>query len=195
MRTHCGKGVLVNFRRLLRGQRGISAVEFALIMPIMVTLFVGGTELTQGITIKRKTTIATRVIADLVSQSTTINNADMNTIFSASTAVLAPYPAGTMKMRITSVHIDSNNNARVVWSDGYNGATAYATKTPVTLPDGLNAFPNTTLIWAEAEYRYTPTIGYVISGSIDLKDKLYLRPRLASCVARNKGSGQPLCTL
>lgn len=193
MRALSGKRLLRTIRRLVRDRRALSAVEFALIMPIMVTLFIGGTEITQGITIKRKTTIATRTIADLVAQVPTINNSEMSAIFAATGAVLAPYPAAKLKLVISSIAVDQNGNAKVVWSDASPGATARTRNASVTLPTGLNT-PNTTLIWAEAEYRYTPTIGSVISGSLDLKDKLYLRPRLVSQVCRDMGAQKYGCS-
>lgn len=182
------KGILLTFRRLVRDNRGLSAVEFALILPVMLTLFLGGTEITQGITIKRKTTIATRTIGDLVAQGTNINNAEMTAIFAATGAVLSPYPAANLKVAVSNIWIDANNVARIVWSDGYNGGVARTAGSTITLPDGLDAYPNTSLIWAEAEYTYTPTIGYVVTGSLDLKDKVYLRPRLVSCITRDTGS-------
>jgi len=188
MPTAYGKGILLNIRRLVRERRAVSAVEFALLVPVMLVLFLGGTEITQGITIKRKVTIATRTIADLVAQDMSITNSEMSTIFSATGSVLAPYPAANLKMVVSNVQIDADGNATVVWSEGHNGGTPRATKSAVTLPDGLDAFKKTSLIWAETEYKYTPTIGYVISGSIDLKDKLYLRPRLTNCIKRETGS-------
>ena len=87
-------GVLIAIRRFVRERRGISAVEFALLLPVMLTLFLGGTELTQGITIKRKTTIATRAIGDMVAQAINITDAEMQGIFQATAAVIAPCSAG-----------------------------------------------------------------------------------------------------
>lgn len=185
-------GVLTPIRRFLRDRRGISAVEFALLLPIMLTLFLGGTEITQGITIKRKTTIVTRTIGDLVAQDTSVTNGEMNTILAASAAVVAPFSAGTLTLTVSSIAIDGAGVAKIVWSDASNGATAHARGTPVTLPPGLNQFPNTTLIWAEAQYDYTPTVGYVVSGTLALKDQLYLRPRLVNKICRETG-GQTYC--
>jgi Flp pilus assembly protein TadG len=184
---------LNSIRRFAREKRAISAVEFALLVPVMLTLFLGGTELTQGITIKRKTTIATRTIADLVSQSASLDNTEMAAVFSATGSVLAPYSASNLKMVVSNIKIDANNVATVVWSDGYNGGTAKTAGAQITLPDGLNAFPKTSLIWAEAEYTYTPTIGYVVSGSVALQDKIYLRPRLVACVERKNGTTTITC--
>jgi hypothetical protein len=81
-----------------------------------------------------------------------------------------------------------------VWSDGYNGAAAHAAGSPVTLPPGLDQYPNTTLIWAEAVYTYTPAIGYVITGSLAMNDQVYLRPRLTKDVCREK-SGTKVCAV
>jgi hypothetical protein len=116
----------------------------------------------------------------------------MTAIFAATTAVLAPYTASNFKLTVSSVLIDANKNAKIVWSDGYNGAAAHTANAPVVLPEGLDAFPNTTLIWAEAEYTYTPAIGYVVTGSLHLKDKVYLRPRLTKEVCRENG-GVKVC--
>ena len=69
MRNKFHSGFLTTVRRLIRERRGVSAVEFALLLPFMLTLYLGGTEITQAITIKRKTTIVTRTIGDFVAQA------------------------------------------------------------------------------------------------------------------------------
>ena len=40
-------------RRFGADERGVSAVEFALILPLLVTLYLGVSEITQAVTIKR----------------------------------------------------------------------------------------------------------------------------------------------
>lgn len=187
MASPAGSGIFCLIRRYLRETRGISAVEFALVAPIMVTLLLGGSELTQAITVKRKTIIATRTIADLVAQSTEINNTDLTNIFKATQAVLEPFPNNELKIVVSSVGIDASGNASIIWSEAYNGATK---PTEVTLPTGLDAYPNTSLIWAEAEYEYTPIFGFIFTqalypnGVVPLKDHIYLRPRLNPYVCR-----------
>jgi Flp pilus assembly protein TadG len=181
-------GILIPLRRFLRDRRGLSAVEFALLLPVMLTLFLGGTEVTQGITVKRKTTIVTRALGDLVAQDTSITNSEMTTIFQATNSIVAPFSSTNLKVIVSSIAIDANNAAKIVWSDATNGATAHAAGLEITLPEGLNQFPNTTLIWVESQYDYTPAIGYVITGLVPLKDHVYLRPRLVRCVERDKGA-------
>ena len=193
MRNKLNSGFLTTVRRLIRERRGVSAVEFALLLPFMLTLYLGGTEITQAITIKRKTTIVTRTIGDFVAQSSTINNAQMLNIMNATKAVVSPYAQGNLKIVVTSVGIDAANNATVVWSDATANGTAKTPGTSVTLPTELNAFPNTTVIWTEAEYVYTPAVGWLITGNMTLGDHMYMRPRLVAKVCRDTGVGTPVC--
>ena len=163
-------------------QRGVSAVEFALLLPLMLTLYLGVVEVSQGIGADRKVTMTARTIADLVAQTSSISNSDMTNSLNAATAVMAPFPDSKLKVTVTRVDIDANGNATVAWSDTKNG-TARSKGSTVTLPAALN-IANSSLIWSEVEYAYKPTIGYVISGTLTLKDQLYMRPRLSDCVSR-----------
>ena len=172
-----------HLRRFARDKRGVSAVEFAMLLPLMVTLYLGGVEVSQGVSIDRKVTLVARSLSDLVAQSTSVNATDMTNILNAATAVVAPYTDTKLKVTVTSVSIDNAGIAKVAWSKTKNG-TARAVNSTVTLPAALN-IANTSLIWAEAEYAYTPTIGYVISGTLNLKDQIYMRPRLSDSVACN----------
>jgi Flp pilus assembly protein TadG len=168
--------------RLSRDQRGISAVEFALLLPLMVTLYLGAVEISQAISIDRKVTLTARTVADLVSQVTTINNTGMSDILNASAAVMYPYSTNTLKVTLTILNIDANGKATVTWSDAYNG-TPRAVGSTVTLPTAL-VVPNSSLIWSEVQYSYTPTVGYVLTGTLTLKDQLYMAPRLSTSVTR-----------
>ena len=87
--------------RLAKDERGVSAVEFAMMLPLMLTLFFGGVEVSQGVAIDRKVTLTARTVADLVSQVSSINTAGMNAVLDASTAVLAPYPTDKAKVTVS----------------------------------------------------------------------------------------------
>jgi Flp pilus assembly protein TadG len=163
--------------RFARDVRALSAVEFALILPLMVTLFLGGTELSQAISVKRKTVLVNRTVADLVAQDSTITTTEMDAIFGASAAVVAPYTASNLKIVVSQVKVDSNGVATVDSCNKAYQTTPRALNSTVTLPTGLN-IPNTYLIMAETSYTYTPPIGYTITGPISLSDVMYLRPRL-----------------
>jgi Flp pilus assembly protein TadG len=175
---------------------GVSAVEFAFLLPIMILLFVGGTQWTEAITIKRKVQLVARTIGDLVSQDTGINDAEMAGIFSASSAVIQPFPSGTLQVIVSCVAIDANGNAKVGWSDSQPVGAALAKNTPVTLPWTASVIKNTmnmantVLVWSEARYVYTPPVKFTLfsssnSGAITLKDNTYFRQRTGSTIVRD----------
>jgi Flp pilus assembly protein TadG len=58
---------------LIADQRGMSAVEFALILPVMVLIYLGGFELTQALSIKRQVSLTASTVTNVVSQYTTIS--------------------------------------------------------------------------------------------------------------------------
>lgn len=171
-----------SLRRFRADKRGVSAVEFAMLLPLLVTLYLGGVEVSSAVAIDRKVTLIARTLGDLVAQASSVDNAGMTSILNATTAVMAPYSDANLKITVSSVQINSQGVAKVSWSDTKNG-TLRAVGSTVTLPDALNV-ASTSLIWAEASYAYTPTIGYVITGTKNLSDQIYMRPRLSDCVLR-----------
>lgn len=174
--------------RFSRDTRGLSAVEFAIILPFMAILYLGGTAVTQGIIVKRKVVLVTHTVGDLVARDNSITNGEVTAIFDAAKAVFAPYSWGTLlKIKISSVRVNAAGTATVAWSEGFQD-TARAANSTVVLPTGLNT-PNTSIIWAEVSYSFTPTIGGSFTGgAINLHDQLYIRPRLVTCITRDKGS-------
>ena len=168
--------------RFAQDRRGVSAVEFAMLLPLMVTLYLGTVEISQGVGIDRKVTLTTRTVADLASQVSSINNSDMTNLLNAASSVVAPYDVSKLKVTVSAVTIDANNVAKVTWSDTLNG-TKRAVGSTVTLPAALNV-ASTTLIWSEVSYSYKPTIGYVVTGTLNLSDQIYMRPRLSDTVTR-----------
>jgi Flp pilus assembly protein TadG len=165
---------------LARDDRGVSAVEFAMLLPLMLTLYLGTVEISQGIAADRKVTLTARSVGDLVAQLTKINSAEMTNSLNAAATVMAPFPTGNLKVVVSSVLIDANGKATIDWSKTLNGAARSAGST-VTLPAAL-VVPNSSLIWSEVQYTYKPVIGYVISGTLTLKDQIYMRPRLSDKV-------------
>lgn len=165
---------------LAQDRRGVSAIEFAMILPLLLTLYFGTVEVSQGLSIDRKVTLATRIAADLVTQASSVDNAALDGIFEASRAMMLPYPSDKLSVTVTAVNINAQGQATVAWSRTSSGTVRSGN---VTLPPGL-VVNNTQLIWSEVTYNYTPTIGYVLTGTIALKDQIYMRPRLSNEVKK-----------
>ena len=168
--------------QLYRDCKGVVAVEFAAVLPLMLTMFLGAVELSNGVAIDRKVTLTVRTVTDLVSQSAVISNADMTNILNAAAKVMMPYPDTPMKIKVSAVDIANDGSAKVAWGDSLNAAKR-STGSAVTLPAAL-AVPNTQLIFGEIEYSYAPPVGYAMVGSINLNENFYVRPRQSSTVTR-----------
>ena len=88
-------------------------------------------------------------------------------------------------MVVSGIAIDGNGRATIDWTRSRRGSAApsgdmsppaRAKGDRITLPDDLDQ-PDTYLVMSEATYFYTPTFGYVMSGTFALNDVFYLRPR------------------
>jgi Flp pilus assembly protein TadG len=179
--------VLKRTRNACDDQSGVAAVEFAIVLPFMLALYIGGVELGDGLAIQVKVTDTTHIVADLVTQQTTsTTKARIDTILGASSATMAPYSsppysAANLVVTVSEVSTNASGAATVTWSDSLNG-----TKRPVgqvmTLPASLVGLPNVSLILGEVSYRYTPNLGYNIVGTVTIADSYYLFPRNSASI-------------
>lgn len=170
-------------RALKRDVRALAATEFALILPIMVVLYIGGVELTRAMTANRKVAHLTSTIGDLVTQTRDITDTEMANIFEAAEAVMVPYETGDrLTILLNFVRLDANKVAHVVWSDAVN-RNPLAVNTVVAVPEALKQ-ANTYLVTSEVNYLYDPILRYFFSGPFTLEDERYLRPRLSDTITR-----------
>jgi Flp pilus assembly protein TadG len=174
--------ILSRLRGFSNDQGGMAAVEFALILPFMLTAYLGGVEIGDGVAIDRKVAITTRAVADLASRYTKITNAQMTTILGASSTIIAPYVSGPLTVTISGVTVDNRGNATIDWSDS-NG-TARTKGSPVTLPGTLNS-AGAYYVWGEVKYAYTPTLGYVMTGTWNLSNQIFMSPRESATIVRS----------
>src|SRR3954467_14447221 len=96
-----------SFVGFAQDRRGVSAVEFAMLLPLMMTLYLGSVEISQGVGIDRKVTLTSRTVADLSSQVSDISNTDMTNILNAASSVVAPYDVTKLKVTVSAVKIDN----------------------------------------------------------------------------------------
>jgi Flp pilus assembly protein TadG len=174
--------------RMAADGRAAVAVEFAAVLPFMLLLYVGGVDVASGVSADRRVTQTSRTIADLASRQTSLATADVTTILGAASAVMAPFNQANAQLIVSEVCVDANKNAYIQWSQATSNTTAHNYRDAVpTLPNSL-ATPNTWLIWGEATYLYTPTIGYYMigtNGTLTLHDNIFMSPRMSQYVQLN----------
>jgi len=165
---------------LLGDRSGVAAIEFAMIVPLMLVLFFGTNEFSSGVAVDRKVTLMARTLSDLTSQNTSVTDTQLTNFFSASKAIMTPYDSAPIKSTITELYVDpSTLKAKVQWS---KGDAARTTGTTVAIPTALQ-IGGTYLIFSEVSYKYVPTVGYIMAkAGITLSDFTYTRPRQSTCV-------------
>ncbi len=144
-------------RRALSDRRGVSAIEFALLAPALIFLYVASVELGNALTISRRTSAVASTAADLAAQVKTVSSADLADITSAASSILTPYSTTPLKIVLTSVVADDKNATKVDWSCSYDGGAPRAKSSVVTLPAGLTQ-ANSSVIMAEVTYAFTPLL-------------------------------------
>jgi Flp pilus assembly protein TadG len=174
---------------LARQDSGLAAVEFALILPILVMLWFGGVELTQALSVDRRLNNLASSVGDLVARSKIVTTADVDTIFDVAPGAMYPFcksaslcTSAGLGMRITAVNMSSTGVATVAWSRG-RGKTAYTAGQNMdsVVPATLRV-PDTSIIVSEVSYTYSPAVGYVLTGDVALDDRMFFVPRLSSKV-------------
>jgi Flp pilus assembly protein TadG len=163
-------------RRFRQDRRGVALVEFALIFPMLVALYFGGFEVCNMTATYRKLTDTTVEVANVTAQYSTLAATDVATIFAATSQIMAPYPTTNLQMVLSEITTDASSNATVTWSQSYNGATALATGSAVTLPTGLAA-PSSNYILVQTVYNYTPTVGSAFVSAVPMTSSIYIIPR------------------
>jgi Flp pilus assembly protein TadG len=195
-------------RRFMRDRRGLAAVEFAMILPLMLVMFFGTVEFSSAVAVDRKVTLMARTLSDLTTQSISVADSDLTNFFSASVGIMTPYDPSPTKATLSEIYVNASGVAKIEWSkagiisSGATQATLTASNrnqgdiVTSVVPAAL-LIPNTYLIFSEVSYNYVPAIGYVIAKSgINLSDVGYTRPRQSVCViypTPPTGQSMPRC--
>ena len=168
--------------RFGRDRRGNAAVEFAVVVPLMLTLFFGTVEFSSGVAASRKVTLIARTMSDLVSQSSSVTSTDLTNFRTTGDAVMYPFPLTDLKTRVSQIYVDpATLSGKVIWSKG-SGMADRAAGSTVTVPTALQV-GGTYLIYSEVSYQYVPAVGYVMAkAGVSLSDQTFTRPRVSLCV-------------
>ncbi len=95
---------------------GVAAVEFALILPIMLLIYVGVVEVTRIYAADRKAVVFAHTVADLATQAKvdtagsgfhSISDGDASLIFGLASSVLYPFSASGADIKLTMLAFDS----------------------------------------------------------------------------------------
>ncbi|MFN3512124.1 MAG: TadE/TadG family type IV pilus assembly protein [Phenylobacterium sp.] len=169
-------------KRLVKDRGGASAVEFALVAPILILLYFGMVEVTQGLMANRRASHVATTIGDLIAQRGEWKTSEIEDVFNVSEALLRPQPVAALSIRVTSIETDAAGTPKVVWSQ--TRGTGEFSGALVGLPPAL-LLPSEALVRTDTIYSYKSPIQQVIPTPLTFRHTMYLRPRKGVAVVRN----------
>ena len=174
---------------------GAAAVEFALVVPIMLTLYFGTMEMSQGLEVNKKAGRASSAIADLVTQQAVISKADIVAIANIAAATLQPYNRSAPIVEVVGIQVSDEvkPKATVAWSQrvsGGSGSSFLGAGSAISIPSEL-LIRNTFLVKGGLKVDYFPVTTYTITTmaggqkGIEMGEFYYLRPRTSPTITCN----------
>ncbi len=167
------------FKKFRKDEQGVAAIEMAIILPLMVTFIFTFWEMSAVYLVKKRADHAATVLADLTTQSDTISTAAYNGYIEAVEAVIYPFNKHTLKVHLIGVSVDKNKKLKLAWQRTTGGGTGLTVN---DLPAGLRLAESFYVI-SETEIAYKPGYLSELTGTIGLKDKAIMVPRLTTSIA------------
>lgn len=146
--TASGKGLLQRLRRIIADRRGVGAIEFAIVAPLLIMTYVGAFEITVAVTMSRKVARASANVSDLLTRSDSTNLASLNAMKDVTRSVLSPFSQDVYNLKMTGITVDDTGKATIAWSRAWSrtvsegaesASTPYAKGASVKLPDDVVA--------------------------------------------------------
>ncbi|RRI06363.1 pilus assembly protein [Mesorhizobium tamadayense] len=191
--AHWGNSAIVaKAARFCRDRRGIAAIEFAFIVPVLLIMYFITMEASQAIETSKKVSRIGSMVADLVTQQTSVDKAALDAIMRIGTSTLQPYNRSTPTIIITGIQItdEATPKVKVAWSRKLVGSTysVDAVKDSITTVPSTLTIRNTFLVRVESDLGYKPIITWSAGDSkalgltsafnnIAMGETYYLRPR------------------
>ena len=165
-------------RRFGRDGSGVSAVEFAMIAPVLILIYFGLAEFCQAYMAQRRMSHSTSQVADILAQYQTVDTNLIDDTFALGGLVLAPFPDAALALRVTAITRDANGVARVTWSRSKGMTPRNGT---VTVPSGLIE-NGESIIMSEGTYDYVSPLNQVLPGTRKFTHTFWLRPRVVNAI-------------
>ncbi|MBP1851745.1 TadE/TadG family type IV pilus assembly protein [Rhizobium halophytocola] len=137
------------FKRLGTDRQGFGAVEFALLFPLLLFVYLSALELTLAFSVQKRATAAASTVADLIAQEGDVNKDFLDSMTHVAQSLFVPYPTTGMVLKVTGITIDKNSKATVTWSwESDSKKAPYTAGTTLNL-DAAMSNAETFLIHAE----------------------------------------------
>lgn len=183
--------ILSHIKRLREDVQAVAAVEFALILPLLIGLYLGTIEVSMLYSADHKVATVARTMADLVSrQKDEIKGSTLTNYFAAAESIMQPFTTTGLVQIVSLLEIDSEGVATVKWSvpDGAAEGRDVDSVYPLDADAKINELARSGggwLVVSEIDYPHNSIIGWIISSTIDLRHVEYFLPRFADEIVLN----------
>jgi len=173
-------------KRFATDGRGVAAVEFACLAPIVVLMLFGTLEASRALAVDRRFNLATSMVADLVGRETKLTANDVNAIYNIVAQVMSPFDASPLKISLIPVKASSTDAsstkvyAATTNRPSYHGGVQPAKCASFPLTAGLVAKGGSVIV-VKTSYDYTPAVIGYLWGSSTWTEQAIVSPR-NSCV-------------
>lgn len=189
------KGIILRFRRIARrfgaDRKGVAAVEFALVVPVLLVLYMGTIEVSDLIAVDRRVNVIAGTMGDLVARSEAcISNTEISDYFKASEGIIVPYSKTGLMQAVHFLSVSSGGVATVSWSQAYNGGTTKTVgSTYSEFPQAMKDIASGQwVVMSETSYAYKPMLGWVVASAINLHRVSYYMPRSGAAITYTSGT-------
>lgn len=125
-------------KRFMNDRAGLSGVEFALIVPIIITIMAASEDLGQALMVDRRMNQISATASDIASQQSTWTGSSLDGILAGTATIVQPFSTSKLTILVAAVNVDSSLNTTVAWSRGYNTtALAAGTMSPFPLAPSI----------------------------------------------------------
>jgi len=186
-----------SWRFACKDRRGVAAIEFAFLAPVLLAMYFVTMEISQGIETNKKLSRVASMVADLVTQRSSLTESDIRAIMNIGVSTLQPYNRSSPSITVTAIQIsnDATPTVTVVWSRKIVGGTfgiGTGAGTATTVPTSLE-IQGSYLIRVQAELSYQPVITWAASDkqtlglsaafdNIPMSETYYLKARMSQKV-------------
>lgn len=168
-------------KAVLCNDRGVAAVEFALIANFMIILYLGAIELSFMMDDNRRLTRVATTFGDLSTRFEQLDEDTLDEIHEAARLVMLPAEISDARLRLTSV-VMNGANAEVEWSIHCNW-TAPADGALVAIPSAVEPPAGASVLITEIQLDVTGVFEFIPNATRTLTEIVYSTPREVSKVA------------
>ena len=175
--------------RFGREQRGVAAVEFAIIASVLSFALLGGTELSRYTLMHQKMDRVSASISNMVAQSSTMKAVDFTNMWGAAVEMAKPFDMGgtTSKVIISFIVAESDTTYRIQWQRAGAGTLTQTSKLgseggTATMPDGVTMKQGDTIVAVEVFATYSPFVFPEVVSTSLVYHRSFDQPRLVDLI-------------